>query len=91
MYLGKYIFNHLTTINWIFKINEKCCHLRVFFTLYKFIGVPLQYKSAIMNQLYIHDFYSIFLFSRPNHFYVIYIIIQNEKNLIDTIYNYSFA
>jgi hypothetical protein len=44
-----------------------------------------------MNQIYIHDFYSIFSFSNPNHFYVIYIIIQNEKNLIDTIYNYSFA
>ncbi len=35
---------------------------------YKFIGVHLQYKSAIINQLNIHDFYNIFYFSNPNHF-----------------------
>jgi hypothetical protein len=46
--------------------------------LYKFIGVQLQYKRAIINQLNIHDFYNIFLFLNPNHFYVIYTIIQNE-------------
>jgi len=28
--------------------------------LYKFIGVHLQYKSKIINQLNIHDFNSIF-------------------------------
>jgi hypothetical protein len=44
-----------------------------------------------MNQFNIHDFYNIFLFSNPNHFYVIYTIIQNEWNLIDTIYNSNFA
>jgi len=49
-----------------------------FFNLYKFICVHLQYKSAIMNQLEFCDFYNIFLFSNPNHFYVIYIIIRNE-------------
>jgi hypothetical protein len=59
--------------------------------LYKFIGVHLRYKNEIMNQLNIHDFYNIFLFSNPNHFYMICTIIQNEQNLIDTIYNSSFA
>jgi hypothetical protein len=59
--------------------------------LYEFIGVHLQYKRKIVNQLNIHDFYNIFLFSNPNHFYVIYTIIQNEWNLIYTIYNSNFA
>jgi hypothetical protein len=49
-----------------------------FLNLFKLICVHLQYKSAIMNQLKFHDFNNIFLFSNPNHFYVIYIIIQNE-------------
>ncbi len=44
-----------------------------------------------MNQLNIHDFYNIFLFSNPNHFYMICTIIQNEQNFINTIYNSSFA
>jgi len=87
---AKYIFNHLTTINWIFKINKFFCHVRVL-NLYKFIGLHLQYKNATMNQLNIHVVYNIFLFSNPNHFYVIYTKIQNEWNLIDTIYNSSFA
>ncbi len=38
----------------------------------------------------IDDFYNIFCFANPNHFYVISIIIENECNLIDTIYNYNF-
>jgi hypothetical protein len=41
-----------------------------FKNLYKFIGVHLQYKSAIINQLNIHGFYN-FFFPNPNHFYVI--------------------
>jgi len=45
--------------------------------LYKIFGVHLQYKSAIINQLDIHDFNNIY-FSNPNHFYVISTIIQNE-------------
>ncbi len=65
--------------------------MQVFVDLYKFIGVHLQYKKTIMNRLNIHDFYNIFLFSNPNIFYVIYTIIQNELNLIDTIYNSNFA
>jgi len=44
-----------------------------------------------MNQLNIHDFYNIYLFSNPNHFYMIYTIIQNEKNFIHIIYNLGFA
>jgi hypothetical protein len=48
-----------------------------FKNLYKFIGVHLQHKRTIMNQLNIYDFYNIFLFSNPNHLYVIYTIIQN--------------
>jgi len=44
-----------------------------------------------MNQLNICDFYNIFLFSNPNHFYMICTIIQNEQNLIHTIYNSGFA
>jgi len=51
----------------------------------------LQYKIAIMNQLEIHDLYNFFLFSKLNHFYVICTIIQNEGNLINTIYNFSFV
>jgi len=50
-----------------------------FLNLSKFIGVPLQYKSTVMNQLNIHDFYNNILVSNPNHFYVFCIIIQNEK------------
>jgi hypothetical protein len=37
-----------------------------------------QYKSAIMNQLKIHDFYFFNYFSNLNRFYVICTIIQNE-------------
>ncbi len=59
--------------------------------LYRFIGVHLQYNITIMNQLNIHDFYNIFLFSNPNHFYVNCTIIQHEQNFIDTIYNSSFV
>jgi hypothetical protein len=59
--------------------------------LYKFISVHLQYKSTIINQLNIHDFYSIFLFLNPNHFYVICTIIQNECNIITAIYNSCHA
>jgi hypothetical protein len=44
-----------------------------------------------MNQSNIHDFYNIFLFSNPNHFYMICTIIQNEQKFINTISNYSFA
>jgi hypothetical protein len=44
-----------------------------------------------MNQLNIHEFYNIFLFSNPNHFYMICTIIQNEQNLIHIIYNSGFA
>jgi hypothetical protein len=44
-----------------------------------------------MIQLNIHDFYNIFLFSNPNHFYMICTIIQNEQNFINTIYNSNFA
>jgi len=44
-----------------------------------------------MNQLNIHDFYNIILFSNPNHFYMICTIIQNEQNLIHIIYNIAFA
>jgi hypothetical protein len=44
-----------------------------------------------MNQLHIHEFYNIFLFSNPNHFYMICTIIQNEQNLIHIIYNSDFA
>jgi hypothetical protein len=35
---------------------------RFFKNLYKFICVHLQYKSAIMNQLKIHDFITYFCF-----------------------------
>jgi type II restriction/modification system DNA methylase subunit YeeA len=38
---------------------------------YKFIGVHLQYKSAIMNQLNIHDFY-IFFFKPKSFLYDLY-------------------
>jgi hypothetical protein len=62
-----------------------------FLNLYNFISVHLQYKNTIMKQFNIHDFLNIFLFSNPNHFYMICIIIQNEQNFIDTIYNSSFA
>jgi len=59
-------------------------------SLYKFIGVHLQYKNAIINQLNIHVFITIF-FSNPNHFYLISTIIQNEWNIITTIYNYCYV
>jgi len=64
---------------------------RFFLNLYKFIGVHLQYKSAIINQLNIHDFYNIFYISNPNHFYVICTIVQNEWNIITTIYNSCYS
>jgi hypothetical protein len=44
-----------------------------------------------MNQLNIHALYNIFLISNPNHFYMICTTIQNEQNLIHTIYDFGFA
>jgi hypothetical protein len=35
-------------------------HKGFFKNLYKFVNEHLQYKSAIMNQFNIHDFYNIF-------------------------------
>jgi hypothetical protein len=59
--------------------------------LYKFINGQLEYKrkkyESIRN---INNFYNIFWFANPSHFYAISAIIENGCNLIDTIYNYNF-
>ncbi len=81
----------MTKITWIFLINKNVVMQGFFKNLYKFIGVHIQYKIVIMNKLNICDFYNIFLFSNPNHFYMIYTVIQHKQNLVDTIYNSIFV
>jgi len=48
-----------------------------FFLTFIIYLCTLQYKSAILNQLKIHDFYFLINF-QTYHFYVICTIIQNE-------------
>jgi len=55
-----------------------------------FINVQLEYIKKNESIRNINDFYNIFWFANPNDFYAIPTIIENECNMIDTIYNYNF-
>jgi len=54
----QYLFNHLTTINKIFKINKKCCHMKGF--LKSFINLLVNIYN-IKTQLWINSIFMIFI------------------------------